>query len=293
MTNRLRLGLPKGSLEEATLRLFERAGYTLNGGERTYVLACSCPELKPILLRAQEIPTCVAHGTLDAGISGLDCIRDARADVVEVADLPYARRGPGVYRWVVAVPQASAIRTPADLAGKAIATELVHVADDYLARLSIHATVVPSRGATEAKLMLGLADAIIEGTETGATLAEHRLRIVDDVLASTPRLMANHGCVADQWKWAQLKTLGQLLRGALTAMGKVLLKFNIPAAALAQVVPHLPAVQEPTVGVLRDPWWRAVETVVDRDEVHRLVPALLAAGATGILECPVTKIITP
>jgi ATP phosphoribosyltransferase len=286
----LKIGLPKGSLQEATLSLFRRAGYTFRTDSRSYYARCDDPEIEATLLRAQEIPRYVAEGVLDGGLTGHDNVVDSGAVVVEMAELVYSKATSRPYRWVLAVPEDSPIRSPRDLKGKRIATELVNVTRKYLERHGIQATVEFSWGATEVKTP-HLVDAIVEGTETGSTLHAHRLRIVDTLLESTPRWIANPGAHHDAWKREKMENLVLLLKGALDAEGMVGLKMNVPRARLEAVMDLLPAMKRPTVSGLADEEWVAVETVLPERTVRDLIPQLKRAGAEGLVEYPLNKVI--
>lgn len=286
----LRLGLPKGSLQQATIEIFEHAGFKISVDERQYHPAVDDEEIWSVLLRAQEMPGYVEQGILDCGLTGLDWIRERNADVVEVADLVYAKRGMRPYKWVLAVHESSDIKGPKDLGGKRIATELVGVARRYLADHGVEAHVEFSWGATEAKCP-SLVDAIIEGTETGSTLVANNLKIVDVLFESTTKLVANRQSWEDPWKRSKIEDIALLLRGALAAEQKVGLKMNVAGADLEKVLGVLPALKRPTVSPLADGDWSAVETVVDSRTVRTLIPQLKSAGAEGIIEYPLNKVI--
>ena len=286
----VRLGLPKGSLQQSTFELFAHAGYNISVGPRSYYPVVDDEELQCRLLRPQEIPRYVADGLLDAGISGHDWIMENHADVVEVAELIYAKQSAAPVRWVVAVAADSAIRSAADLNGKRIATELVNVTKDFLAKHGVQAMVEYSYGATEAKVP-ELADAIVELTETGASLRAQGLRIVDTVLQSSTRLIASKAAWQDGAKRAKLEGMAVLLLGALRARSKVGLKMNVPRANLQAVLDILPAMKQPTVSPLWDEAWCALETVLDESVVRVLVPKLKEAGAQDIIEYPLNKVV--
>ncbi len=288
--NRLRIGLPKGSLQESTFQLFAHAGWYFNVGARAYFPTVDDPEISAVLLRAQEMPGYVADGVLDAGLTGLDWITECGAEVVEVANLVYAKQGLGMYKWVLAVQEQSDIRTPQDLEGKRIATELVNVAKAYLAKHGVTAHVEFSWGATEAKIP-DLADAIVEGTETGSTLRANNLRVVDTLMESSTRLIANKTAWEDPWKRAKLENIALLLTGALTARQKVVLKMNVHRDNVLNVISALPALRKPTISHLSDEIWHAIETVVDAHEVRELIPRLKRKGAEGIIEFPLNKVV--
>jgi ATP phosphoribosyltransferase len=287
----LKLGLPKGSLQEATFSLFRRAGYRfVVQNSRSYFPATDDPELEAMLLRPQEMARYVADGVLDAGLAGHDYVVESGADVAEVAELSYSKLTARPYTWVLAVPGDSPIRSAADLQGKRIATELVNVTRQYLQRHGVEASVEFSWGATEVKVPY-LADAIVEGTETGSTLRAHGLRIVDKILESTTRLIANHAALRDDWKREKMENIALLLRGALGADGMVGLKMNVPKANLQGVIDMLPAMKNPTIAPLADDGWVALETILPEPTVRDLIPKLKRAGAEGLVEYPLNKVI--
>ncbi len=288
----LRIGLPKGSLQEATIAMFRKAGFPITVDERQYKPDFGDDELWGVLLRAQEMPNYVADGILDCGLTGLDWIRERGVEdkVAEVADLVYAKHGMRPYKWVLAVHESSDIQRPEDLAGKRIATELVEVTKKYLAEHGVEAHVEFSWGATEAKCP-SLVDAIVEGTETGNTLAANNLRIVDVLFESCTKFIASEDAWADSWKRGKIEVIAMLLQGALDAELKVGLKMNVPQEDLDAVVSELPALKRPTVSPLANGEWVAVETIVDSALVRELIPRLKAAGAQGIIEYPLNKMI--
>ncbi len=288
--NQLRLGIPKGSLQETTLQLFARAGWRITVNHRSYFPTIDDPEIDCLLVRAQEMARYVASGTLDAGLTGRDWILETGADVVEVADLIYAKRGLGRVRWVLAVPEESPVKTVRDLEGKVIATEAVRLAESYLERNGVRARVEFSWGATEVKPPQ-LADAIVEVTETGASLRAHHLRIVDTVLESNTKLIANRAAWEETWKREKIGHLSLLLEGALAAYSRVGLMLNVRRQDLPTVLDALPALKKPTVSPLSDPDWVAVNTIVEETVVRKLIPRLKAARAQGIVEFPLNKII--
>lgn len=287
----LKLGIPKGSLESATIALFGQAGWTISPHSRNYFPSIDDPEIGCALVRSQEMAPYVANGTLDAGLTGLDWILETEADVAEIGELSYSKSSDQPARWVLIVRGDSPIQALEDLAGKRIATELVGFTRRYLAERGIAATVEFSWGATEAKVVEGLVDAAVEITETGSTIRAHGLRIVCDLLHTTTRLIANRAALADPWKQAKIEQIALLTRAALAAHNKVALKMNVPAARIDQVVHLLPSLHAPTVSHLYDRDWLAVETVVDNDQVRDLIPHLTAAGAQGILEYQLKKIV--
>ena len=286
----LKLGIPAGSLQEATAELFRKAGYQINFPSRSYYPSIDDPEITCILIRAQEIARYVEDGVMDAGLTGHDWIVENRAQVVEVAELVFSKVSRRPVRWVLAVPQDSPIQGPRDLQGKHIATEAVNLTTDYLKNHGVQAHVEFSWGATEVKPPQ-LADAIVEVTETGSSLRANNLRIVDTILESTPRLIANAAAWRDDWKRKKIENITLMLRGAIAAEGKVGLMMNVPEARLADVLKALPALQKPTVSSLANGDWVAVNTVIDESVVRDLIPRLKDAGASGIVEYPLNKII--
>lgn len=288
--NILKIGLPKGSLQEATFQIFEKAGFRIRASERSYIPDVDDPELSPRLIRAQEISRYVENGHLDAGITGYDWIRENNSDVVEIAELLYAKQGFRPVRWVLAVPEGSPIRSVKDLEGRRIATEAVGLTREYLRQKGVNAEVEFSWGATEVKAP-DLVDAIVELTETGSSLRANRLRIVDTVMESTTRFIANRAAWADPWKRSKMEQIAMLLKGVLAASARVLLKLNIDRARLPAVVELLPALHAPTVNPLSSEGWYSVETVVEEKLVRSLIPALKAAGAEGIIEISLNKVV--
>lgn len=288
--NPLRLGIPKGSLQEATLRLFERAGWHIVLHSRSYQAGVDDPELHCMVVRAQEMARYVASGAFDAGLTGRDWVLETGSDVREIVELAYAKQGLGRVRWVLAVPEDSSIRSVRDLEGKTIATEVVHITEKYLERHGVRARVEFSWGATEVKVPQ-LADAIVEVTETGASLRANRLRIVDTVMESSTVFIASHAAWADPWKQAKISHLVMLLEGAISAMGKVGLMLNVRREDLTGVLEVLPALKRPTVSALSDPEWVAVNTIIEEDVVRHIVPQLKERRAHGLVEYPLNKIV--
>ena len=286
----LRLGIPKGSLQEATLQLFARAGWRIAVNSRSYFPSVDDPEINCTLIRAQEMARYVESGALDAGITGKDWILDTGASVVEVAELVYARQRLARVRWVLAVPEHAPVQSVRDLEGKVIATEVVRLTQDYLARHGVKARVEFSWGATEVKVPQ-LADAIVEVTETGASLRAHHLRIVDTVLESATTFIANRGAWDDPWAREKIGNIVLLLQGAIAAYNKVGLMLNVRREHLPAVLEVLPALKNPTVSALSDPDWVAVNTIVDEEIVRQIIPRLKAARAQGIVEYPLNKIV--
>ncbi len=286
----LRLGLPKGSLQDATLQLFARAGWRITVNSRSYYPAVDDPEIACVLVRAQEMARYVETGALDAGITGFDWIEETGADVAQICELIYAKQSLAPVRWVLAVPEESTIRGPRDLEGKVIATEVVRLTQRYLARHGVTARVEFSWGATEIKVPQ-LADAIVEVTETGSSLRAHRLRIVDTVIESSTRFVANHAAVADSWRAEKIGNIALLLQGAIAAYKSVGLMLNVRRENLAKVLASLPALKNPTISNLTDPDWVAVNTIVEESVVRQIIPKLKAAEAQGIVEYPLNKIV--
>jgi len=288
--NKLKLGLPKGSLEQATIELFRRAGFAVAASGRSYFPSIDDPEIDCMLIRAQEMARYVEDGVLDAGLTGRDWIEECQAQVQVVADLIYAKQSFGRVRWVLAVPEASPFRSVRDLEGKIIATELVGITRRYLEAQGVRAKVEFSWGATEVKPP-ELADAIVEVTETGASLRANKLRILDTVMESNTQFIANLEAWRDPWKQRKILDLHLLLEGALNALGKVGLMLNVHRENLPAVLEVLPALKKPTVSPLSDPEWLAVNTILDETTVRSIIPRLKQAGAQGIVEYPLNKIV--
>lgn len=287
---KLKLGIPKGSLENATIDLFRRAGFNITTSSRSYFPVVDDPEMECMLIRAQEMARYVEDGILDAGLTGLDWVAEVGADVEAVANLIYSKQSFGKVRWVLAVPEASPVRTVKDLQGKIIATELVATTRRYLEKNGVTAKVEFSWGATEVKPP-ELADAIVEVTETGSSLRANKLRIVETVLESNTQLIANRTSWSDASKRAKLQDLKLLLDGAIAALGKVGLMLNVHKDSLATVLSVLPALKRPTVSHLSDGEWLAVNTILDECTVRTIIPRLKQAGAEGIVEYPLNKIV--
>ena len=286
----LRLGLPKGSLQEATLTLFRRAGFNFAVGARSYTATCDDPSISALLIRAQEMSRYVEEGIFDVGLTGRDWIIENRSKVVPVADLVYAKVSMRPVRWVLAVPQSSPFKTVKDLQGRRIATEVVNITRDYLQRNKVKAEVEFSWGATEAKAP-DLCDAIVEVTETGSSLRANKYRIIETVLESWTQLIANPRAMRDPWKRKKIENVAMLLRAAIEAEGKVGLKMNVERRKLEAVLKVLPALTSPTVSSLSDAKFVALDTIIEERLVIELIPALKRAGATGIIEYPLNKII--
>ena len=287
---KLVIGLPKGSLQESTFAMMKKAGFSISSGSRSYMPSVDDPELAARLIRAQEISRYVEHGMLDVGLTGHDWVVENESDVVEVANLVYAKQGLRPVRWVIAVPNDSPIQSAKDLQGKRIATEAVGICKQYLARHGVQAEVEFSWGATEVKAP-ELVDAIMDITETGSSLRANNLRIVETVLESTTRLIANRKAWSDPWKRSKIEQIALLLKGALAAETRVMLKLNVQKKNLARVNKLLPALHAPTVNGLASAGWYSVETVVDEARVRVLIPQLKAAGAEGIIELPLNKVV--
>ncbi len=290
--NNLKLGIPKGSLEKATIELFAKSGWKITVNGRSYFPDIDDPEISCSMCRAQEMSRYVESGTLDCGLTGKDWIMENDSQVVVVADLVYSKVSKNPARWVLAVPKDSPFQRPEDLAGKKIATELVNFTKKYFAERQIPVQVEFSWGATEAKVEAGLADAIVEVTETGSTIRAHGLKIIHELLQTNTQFIVNREVwEKDAWKREKINNLVLLLRGALEAERMVGLKMNLPAAQLAAVVAILPSLQAPTISSLYQPEWYSVETVVDKSQVRNLIPQLIKQGATGIIEYPLFKVI--
>jgi ATP phosphoribosyltransferase len=286
----LKLGIPKGSLQEATLDLFLRAGWRITTGSRSYVPSIDDPEIECLMVRAQEMARYVETGNLDAGITGHDWVVETGAAVEELAELVYAKQRLSRVRWVLAVPEDSPIREPRDLSGKVIATEVVRITESYLARHGVTSRVEFSWGATEVKVPQ-LADAIVEVTETGSSLRANRLRIVDTVLESATVFIMNRAASADPWKREKAENLILMLQGAIAAASKVGLMLNVRRDDLPGVLGVLPALKNPTISTLSDPDWVAVNTIIEEAVVRQILPKLKAAKAQGIVEYPLNKIV--
>ncbi len=288
--NKLVLGLPKGSLQEATFAMLQKAGFKVSVGSRSYIPNVDDPEIEARLIRAQEMSRYVELGVLDAGITGFDWIQENGSDVHEVADLVYAKQGMRPVRWVVAVHNDSKIHSVKDLQGKRIATEAVGMTKRYLAKHGVEAQVEFSWGATEAKVP-ELVDAIVELTETGSSLRANNLRIMDVVLQSTTKFIANRKTWQDDWKRRKIEQIAMLLQGALAAESRVLLKMNAPAGKVAAISKILPSLHAPTINPLASSDWVAVESVVEEKVVREIIPELKREGAEGIIELPLNKVI--
>lgn len=287
---KLRIGLPKGSLQEATVRMLGRAGYKVTVESRSYFPRIDDPEMEGVLIRAQEIPRYVQDGVIDCGITGEDWVQETEADVVRVAELVYSKQTKQPARWVVAVHNGSPFQRVEDLQGRRVATELVNVTRKFLKSHGVEAHVEFSWGATEVKVP-DLVDAIVEITETGSSLHANNLRIIETVMTTSTQLIANKQSWQDDWKRRKVENLAMLLLGAIAAEDKVILKMNAPRAQLKDVLAILPAMKNPTISHLSDEAWVAVETVIDEKVVRDLIPKLKEAGASGIIELPLNKVI--
>ena len=286
----LKLGIPKGSLENATIDLFRRAGFNITANGRSYFPTIDDPDVECMLIRAQEMARYVEDGILDAGLTGRDWVEESGADVETIVDLIYAKQSFGKVRWVLAVPESSACQSVKDLEGKVIATELVETTKRYLARNGVRAKVEFSWGATEVKPPV-LADAIVEVTETGSSLRANNLRIIETILESNTQLIANRKAVREEWKRSKLADIRMLLEGAISALGKVGLMLNVRKNDLDAVLGCLPALKKPTISHLSDEDWLAVNTILDETTVRVIIPRLKQAGAQGIVEYPLNKIV--
>jgi ATP phosphoribosyltransferase len=290
MANILKLGIPAGSLQEATAELFRRAGYKITFGSRSYYPTIDDDEIECLLIRAQEMARYVQNGVLDAGLTGYDWIMENGADIHEVAELVFSKISRRPVRWVLCVPDDSPIKSVKDLQGRRIATEAVGMTTRYLAKHGVTAEVEFSWGATEVKPPK-LADAIVEVTETGSSLKANNLRILDEVLTSTTRFIANHRSYTEPWKRQKIDDIALMLQGAMAAEGKVGLMMNVPRDRLKNVLSLLPALQKPTISSLADEQWVDVNTILDESIVRQIIPRLKAAGARGIVEYPLNKVI--
>ncbi|WP_456431152.1 ATP phosphoribosyltransferase [Thermosulfuriphilus sp.] len=287
----LKLGIPKGSLQQSTIELFAKSGWRISVNSRSYFPDIDDPEIRCSLCRAQEMSRYVEQEILDAGITGKDWILENDSQVVTVTDLVYSKVSKRPTRWVLAVPADSPIRSLEDLEGKKIATELVNFTKRYFEQRGINVQVEFSWGATEAKVVQGLADAIVEVTETGSTIRAHGLKIIHELMESNPQLIANQKAWEDPWKRQKIENLALLLKGALRAYRMVGLKMNVPEEALEEVIRQLPSLNAPTISPLYQSRWYAIETVVAEGEVRDLIPRLMAAGAQGIIEYSLNKVI--
>lgn len=289
-SRKLRLGIPKGSLQEATIALFERAGWRIFANGRSYFPTVDDPEIECMLVRAQEMARYVEHGALDAGLTGNDWVLENESDVERITSLTYSKQSRTRVKWVLAVPEDSPYQRPEDLTGKIIATELVEFTKRYFAGKNIPVKVEFSWGATEVKPPT-LADAIVEVTETGSSLKANRLRIIETLMESETQLIANKSSFSDSWKREKIENISLMLNAAIAAQDRVGLMLNARKSDLAGVLGVLPALNSPTVGQLSDPDWVALNTILDEREVRDVIPRLKAAGATGIVEYPLSKVV--
>ena len=288
----LKLGLPKGSLQESTFKMFKKAGFNVSlPSERSYFPSINDPQIEVVLLRAQEMSRYVDDGALDCGITGNDWILENNSDVVRIANLLYAKQGLNKVRWVLAVPEGAGIKSPKGLSGKRVATELVKVTREYFRKQKVNVEIEFSWGATEVKVNAGLVDAIVELTETGRSLRANKLAIIDTICESTTQLIANKQSYRDAWKKNKIEQIALLLLGAIAAEEKVGLKMNARKVDVKKVINLLPALKRPTVSSLSEDGWVAVETIIDESLVRTLIPALKKAGAEGIIEYPLNKVI--
>jgi len=288
--SKLKLGLPKGSLQESTFEIFKKAGIKIYASERSYFPSCDDEELEVMLVRSQEMARYVEDGVFDCGITGYDWICESGADVKEICELLYAKSGFRPVKWVLAVPKDSKISSARNLQGKRIATELVNVVKKYLAKKNVKADVEFSWGATEAKAPV-LVDAIVELTETGSSLRANNLKIVEEILQSTTRLIANKNSLKNPWKKRKIENLSILLKGALEAFGMVGLKMNLKERDIAKIMNILPALKKPTVSRLTIPGWMALEVIIEEKTLKKIIPELKRCGAEGIIEYPLNKVI--
>ena len=289
--NKLKLGLPKGSLQEATVRMFKKAGFNISVSERSYLPSIDDAEIDPMLLRAQEMSSYVQEGALDCGVTGEDWIKENNSSVIRVADLVYAKQSMVPVRWVLAVPQGSSIKKVKDLKGKRIATELVKVTKSFLKKNKVKAKVEFSWGATEVKVSAGLVDAVVELTETGRSLKAHKLKEIATICTSTTQFIVNKKAFKNAWKKKKIIEIATLLEGAIEAENMVGLKMNISSKNLNKVLRLLPALRNPTISTLSKKNWFAVETVIEEAIVRSIIPKLKDAGAEGIIEYPLNKLI--
>jgi ATP phosphoribosyltransferase len=288
----LKLGLPKGSLQESTFKMFKKAGFNVFlSSERSYFPSIDDPQIELVLLRAQEMSRYVEDGALDCGITGNDWILENNSDVLRITDLMYAKQGLNKVRWVLAVPENSNLKSLKALKGKRVATELVNVTKEYFRKNKIDVAVEFSWGATEVKVNAGLVDAIVELTETGRSLKANKLAIIATICESTTQFIANKNAYKDAWKKNKMEQIAVLLKGAIAAEDKVGLKMNVRKANVKKVIALLPALKKPTISGLSEPNWVAVETIIDESIVRTLIPALKNAGAEGIIEYPLNKVI--
>jgi ATP phosphoribosyltransferase len=289
--NVLKIGIPKGSLESATIELFQKAGWRISVSSRNYFPSIDDAELSCALVRAQEMSRYVEMGTLNVGLTGIDWVLENESDVECVADLIYSKVSTKKAKWVLAVPNDSKISSLQDCKGKRISTELVNFTRKYFEQRNIPVDIEFSWGATEAKVVEGLVDGIVEVTETGSTIRAHGLKIIHTLLETNTKLIANKKSMKDPWKRAKIRQIALLLQGALNAENMVGLKMNIPKAKLEEIIKILPSITAPTISALHDPNWVSAETVIDESTVREIIPQLIAGGADGIIEYPLNKIV--
>jgi len=289
--NILKLGIPKGSLEKATLRLFEKSGWKISIADRNYFPQINDASIRCSILRAQEMPVQVENGTIDVGLTGRDWKEENESDVVTVSDLIYSKVSQSPARWVLAVAADSDIKEVSDLTGKKIATELVNFTRKYFAQKGVEVKVEFSWGTTEAKVATGLADAIVEVTETGSTIEAHGLKIIHELMQTNTILIANKNAWGDSWKRSKIEQIALLLKGALRAENMVGLKMNLPKERLVEIIPLLPSITSPTIASLYQSDWVSVEIMVHNERVRELIPQLIEKGAEGIIEYPLNKVI--
>jgi ATP phosphoribosyltransferase len=290
VANKIRLGIPKGSLQDATLALFKRAGWNIYADGRSYFPSIDDKEIECMLIRAQEMARYVDHGVLDAGLTGIDWVIESGLNVTSITSLTYAKQSRRKVRWVLAVPEGSGFEKAEDLEGKTIATELVGVTKTYFAKKGVNVKVEFSWGATEVKPPM-LADAIVEVTETGSSLKANRLTIIDTVMESETHLIASQAAAADPWKREKIESIALMLRAAIDAQAQVGLMLNVERQHLQRIIDVLPALNSPTVSQLSNPDWVAVNTILEETSVREVIPRLKAAGATGIVEYPLNKVV--
>ena len=290
MANKIRLGIPKGSLQDATLALFKRAGWNIYADGRSYFPSIDDKEIECMLIRAQEMARYVDHGVLDAGLTGIDWVVESGLNVTSITSLTYAKQSRRKVRWVLAVPEGSGFEKAEDLEGKTIATELVGVTKSYFEKKGVNVKVEFSWGATEVKPPM-LADAIVEVTETGSSLKANRLTIIDTVMESETHLIASQAAAADPWKREKIESIALMLRAAIDAQAQVGLMLNVERQHLQKIIQVLPALNSPTISELSDPAWVAVNTILEETSVRDVIPRLKAAGATGIVEYPLNKVV--
>jgi len=291
VTKQLKIGIPKGSLENATIELFQKAGWKVTVSSRNYFPVIDDPEIICSLVRAQEMARYIESGVLDLGLTGLDWILENDADVMIISDLVYSKTSTKKARWVLAVPEDSPITSAKDCTGKVISTELVNFTKNYFKKLGIAVQVEFSWGATEAKVVEGLVDAIVEVTETGSTIKAHGLKIIETLLETNTKLVANRKSLEDQWKRNKIHQVALLLRGALNAEKMVGLKMNVPKEGMERVVKIIPSLTSPTISQLHNSEWLSVETVIEESIAREVIPRLIEAGADGIIEYPLNKVV--